>query len=75
MRDDARVARALSAVGANATFVLLAMPLRLDAAKADTDASRAPAVLAWGRRDADAWLRVDVADELLREILRIRSGL
>jgi len=73
--DDARVARALSAVGANATFVLLAMPLRLDAAKAGTDAARAPAVIAWGRRDADAWLRADVADELLREIVRLQAGL
>jgi hypothetical protein len=73
--DDVRVARALSAVGANATFVLLAMPLRLDATKASTDAARAPAVLAWGRKDADLWLRADIADELLREIVRLQAGL
>jgi hypothetical protein len=71
--DDARVARALSAVGSNASLVLVAMPLRLDPAKAATDAARAPAVVAWGRKESDAWLRVDVAGELLRELVRLQA--
>jgi hypothetical protein len=73
--DDPRVGKALSALGSDASLVLLAEPLRLDPARAASDAARSPAVIAWGRRDGHAWLRVDVGDELLRELVRLRAGL
>jgi hypothetical protein len=68
--DDARVVRALSALGSSTTFALLAQPLRLDAARAGDDSAPArPAILAWGKRDGDAWARVELADGLLKEII------
>jgi hypothetical protein len=73
--DDPRVARALSALGSDASVVVLAQPLRVDAARAGSDAARSPALFAWGRRDGKAWLHVDVGDELLREVVRLQAGL
>lgn len=73
--DDPRVARALSALGSDASLVVLAEPLRVDPARGASDAARSPAVLAWGRRDGAAWLRLDVGDELLRELVRLQAGL
>ena len=73
--DDPRVARALSALGSDASFVVLAEPLRIDASRAASDAAHSPALLAWGRRDGKAWLRLDVGDELLREGVRLQAGL
>lgn len=73
--DDPRVARALSALGSDASFVVLAEPLRIDASRAASDAAHSPALVAWGRRDGKAWLRLDVGDELLREGVRLQAGL
>ncbi len=73
--DDPRVARALGALGSDVTLVLLSEPLRLDAGRAASAAAHSPALLAWGRRDGGAWLRVDVGDELLREVVRLQTGL
>lgn len=70
--DDPRTARALAALGDDATFTLLAQPLRLDPARAD--AASAPAVVAWGRRDGAVWAHVDLADVLLRELVRLGAG-
>ncbi len=72
--DDPRVARALAALGQNATFVVLAEPLRFDPTRAEPD-SRAPAVFAWGRKGGGAWARLELADVLLRELLRLKAGL
>ena len=73
--DDPRIARALSALGDDATVVLLGEPLRLDPSRAAAGAARAPAVLASGVRDGSAWLHLEVAGELLREMLRLQAGL
>jgi hypothetical protein len=73
--DDPRVARALAALGSDASFAVLAEPLRLDASRAASDAAHSPALFAWGRKDGKAWLRLDVGDELLREGVRLQSGL
>jgi len=72
--DDPRVARALAALGPNASFVVLAEPLRFDPTRAEPD-SRAPAVFAWGRKGDRAWARLELADVLLRELLRLKAGL
>jgi hypothetical protein len=71
--DDPRSARALSALGADVTFALLAQPLRLDPARGDAGGA-APTVLAWGRRDGSAWAHVDLADALIRELVRLGAG-
>ncbi len=73
--DDPRIGRALSALGSDASLVLLAMPLRVDATRAASDAGKAPAVVAWGRKGTDAWLRLEAAGELLREAVRLQAGL
>jgi hypothetical protein len=73
--DDPRVARALSALGSDASFVVLAEPLRIDASRAASDAARSPALVAWGRSGGKAWLRLDLGDELLREGVRLQAGL
>ncbi|HEY8039972.1 MAG TPA: hypothetical protein VIF15_09275 [Polyangiaceae bacterium] len=70
--DDARSARLLSALGATVTFALLAQPLRLDPGRPAQDA---PALLAWGRREGDVWARLELADALLRELIRLEAGL
>lgn len=69
--DDPRTARALAALGADATFTLVAQPLRLDPSRG---AASAPAVLAWGRRDGAVWAHADLADVLLRELVRLGAG-
>jgi len=73
--DDPRVARALSAIGNDAALVLLAEPLGLDATRPASEVTRAPALLAWGRRNGSAWLHAEAADVLLREVVRLQSGL
>jgi hypothetical protein len=74
--DDARNARALAALGADASFAVFAQPLRLDPAHGgDASATSAPALAAWGRKGADAWLRIELADVLLRELIRLKAGL
>jgi hypothetical protein len=70
---DARVARALAAIGSDAVFALVAQPFRFDPVHAR--APSAPAVLAWGRRAGAAWARVEIADTLVREIMRLGAGL
>jgi hypothetical protein len=73
--DDARVSRVLDATASGASLVVLAQPLRIDPARATSDSARAPAVVAWGRTSDAAWLEADVADELLREVVRMQIGL
>lgn len=73
--DDPRVAAALAALGSDASFTAVAEPLRLDATRGASHEAAAALVFAWGRRGGDAWARVDVADELLRELVRMKAGL
>jgi hypothetical protein len=68
--DDPRSVRALAALGENATFVVFAQPLRLEHARGDASGDRsAPVVLGWGRKGPAAWVRIEVADAVLREAL------
>jgi hypothetical protein len=72
--DDPRAARALLALGQRATFAVFAEPLRLDPARGEPDAA-SPAVFAWGRKGDGVWARLELADLLLRELLRLKAGL
>jgi hypothetical protein len=72
--DDSRSARALAALGEAVTFALVAQPLRLDPARAGSSSrASAPVVLGWGRKGTEAWARVEVADTVLGELLRLRG--
>jgi hypothetical protein len=73
--DDPRVAAALAALGNDASFTLVTEPLRLDSTRGASHEAAAALVFAWGRRGGDAWARVDAADELLRELVRMKAGL
>ena len=79
--DDARMARALAAVGDSAAFVALARPLRFGgrgaggAGGSGAGETGAPLVVAWGRRLGRPWARVDLADELLTEGVRLGAPL
>jgi hypothetical protein len=73
LADEPAIARAVASLGADATFAFVAQPLRFDAPRAG--APPAPLVFAWGRRGEDAWTHIDVADLLLRDVLKSRTGL
>jgi hypothetical protein len=74
--DDPRSARALDALANRASFAVVVQPLRLEAALGGSPAAEsAPLVVAWGRDGARAWARVEVADAVLRELLRQTAGL
>jgi hypothetical protein len=73
--DDPHVAAALAALGGDASFTVVTEPLRLDATRGASHDAAAAFVFAWGRRGGDAWARVDAADELLRELVRMKAGL
>jgi hypothetical protein len=73
LSDEPAVARGLAALGGSSSMVLVVQPLRFDATRANLPA--APLVIALGRKDADATLRIDVANGLLREIARWQMGL
>ncbi|HVJ91770.1 MAG TPA: hypothetical protein VM580_18340, partial [Labilithrix sp.] len=59
-------------IGSDATTVIVAQPLRLDPKRANLPA--APLGIAVGRKGHDAFVRVDVADALLREAARLQMG-
>ena len=71
--DEPAVARALAALGSSSSAVLVVQPLRFDPMRANLPA--APLVVALGRKDRDATLRVDVGNGLLRELARRQLGL
>jgi hypothetical protein len=73
LSDEPAIARTLAALAQNASTVLVLQPLRFDVARANLPA--APLVVALGRKDADATLRIDVANGLLRELARWQMGL
>ena len=71
--EDPGVARAIADLGSDAAFALVAQPLRLDPARAEVGS--APAIVAVGRRGGDLWARLELADGLLRELVRLGAGL
>ncbi|MBX3189729.1 MAG: hypothetical protein KF819_22075 [Labilithrix sp.] len=71
--DEPALVRPLKALGSNASSVLVIQPLRFDPRRAELPA--APVVVALGRRDKDAFLRIDVANGVLRELARWQMGL
>lgn len=73
LSDEPAIARALGALGKSSSSVLLVQPLRFEATRAHLPA--APLVIAIGRKDKDATLRIDVANGLLRELARRQMGL
>ena len=73
--DDPRTAHLVESLGADVAFALIARPLRLDPARGAGDAGLAPAVLAWGRKGSDAWVRVELGGALIRELVRLKAGL
>ena len=73
--DEPRMARVLSALGGDVALALVAQPLRFDPVRAGTDDALAPMAIAWGRKGGDAWLRVELAGVLLRELVRPKAGL
>jgi hypothetical protein len=73
LSDEPAFARSFTALADGANSVLVVQPLRFDAARANLPA--APLLLALGRKDKDATLRIDVANGLLRELARRQMGL
>lgn len=73
--DDPRMARVLAGLGPDVALALVAQPLRFDPVRAGTDDALEPFALAWGRKGGDAWLRVELAGALLRELIRLKAGL
>jgi hypothetical protein len=73
--DDPRTARVIGSLGADVTFAAIAEPLRFDPVRGAGDAGLAPAVVAWGRRGGDLWLRVELGGTLVRELVRLKAGL
>ncbi len=73
LSDEKTLAAYVDALGKEASFVLLAQPFLVDQSK---PVPTAPAVLAWGTRGANArWVRVDVSDRVLRELMKKQLGL
>ncbi|MBS2013978.1 MAG: hypothetical protein JST00_13900 [Deltaproteobacteria bacterium] len=73
LSDDPAIARPLRALGSDASLLVLAQPLRFDPSRANLPT--APLVMALGRREKDAFVRLDVANGLLRELARWQLGL
>ena len=73
LADEPAIARSLAVIAGTSSTVLVVQPLRFDAKRANLPA--APLVIALGRKDADATLRIDIANGLLRELARWQMGL
>jgi hypothetical protein len=73
LADEPAIARSFTALANQASAVLIVQPLRFDAARANLPA--APLLVALGRKDKDATLRIDIANGLLRELARRQMGL
>lgn len=71
--DEPAIARSFAALQNQASAVLIVQPLRFDATRANLPA--APLLVALGRKDKDATLRIDIANGLLRELARRQMGL
>ena len=71
--DEPAIARTFQELGPTTTALLVVQPLRFDPKRANLPA--APLVIALGRKDKNATLRIDVANALLRELARWQMGL
>lgn len=72
LADEPSLKRFVAAIGSSATTVLVGQPLRLDPKRANLPT--APLGIAVGRKGGDAFVRVDIADALLREAARWQMG-
>ena len=72
LADEPSLARFTAAVGSDASTVIVAQPLRLDPRRANLPT--APLAIAVGRKGSDGFVRVDIADGLLREAARWQMG-
>ncbi|MEB2311486.1 MAG: hypothetical protein OZ928_06525 [Polyangiaceae bacterium] len=68
------VVEAARRVGDDATFALLADPVKLGIASAPGHAAAAPVVLGLGRGADHAWLRVELPEVAIRGVLRFAMG-
>ena len=81
LRGDADVKRALDALGKDAAFTLVVLPIRLVASlsmkKVPPGAGlpTAPVVLAMGKTGDAGWFRIDAAPAAVRELAKLRNGL
>ena len=71
--DEPSIALPVRALDKTVTFAAVVQPLKLDPVKALLPA--APLVVAWGKKEKDAYLRLDGSLALVRELIKMRSGL
>ncbi len=67
--DDAQISAAITALGADTTFALVAQPLVLE-----QTATPAPLVFGWGRRGANLWAQIELSDLLARAAMKRAGG-
>jgi hypothetical protein len=72
LADERAITRFTSALGTDASTILVAQPLRIDPKRSSVPTS--PISVAVGRRGTDAFIRVDISDALLREAVRWQMG-
>lgn len=75
LSDDKILSSYIAALGKDASFVFFAQPFLVDQSK---PVPPSPAVLAWGTSTESAggrWLRLDVSDKVVRELLKKQLGL
>lgn len=73
LSDVASLKRFLDAIGSDASTIVVAQPLKMDARRAALPP--APAGLAIGKKNDAAFVHLDVPDALLRELSRRQLGL
>jgi hypothetical protein len=71
--DDVAVRRALEALGQAITFAAVVQPLAQGPMRSQSGA--APLVLGYGTREGKIWAHADLADLLVRELVKARAGL
>ena len=72
LADEPALARFTTAIGSDASTIVIAQPLRLEPKRANLPT--APLGIAIGRKGGDAFVRIDIADALLREAARWQMG-
>lgn len=72
LADEPALKRFIGAIGNDASTVVVAQPLRVDPKRANLPT--APLGIAIGRKGGDAFIRIDIADGLLREAARWQMG-
>jgi hypothetical protein len=71
--DEPSVVKAVAALGSSASTVIVAQPLRFDPVRANLPVS--PVVLGVGRKDKDAFVRLQIGNGMMREVSRILMSL